>query len=170
MLCEGSPTAYSLAGVLEMPARVPLRSAATGSSCQIKFEKQNRSPMLKHFFNGTFSRKQSQALPGECCTDVVRVVLGNKKVFEMLYSLLKRGTCSENRIHGEIRPQLLLGRIRLDKKGGRRENRTTQARVWMPPARSLWEDLGSSGACRHSQPWFQTSLGMESWYRKTCPV
>lgn len=61
---------------------------STGTSCQIKFEKQNQSPVLKHFFNGTFPHKQSQPLPGDCCTDVARVVLGNKKVFEMLCCLL----------------------------------------------------------------------------------
>lgn len=61
------------------------------------FENQSQSPVLRHFFDGTFPHKQLQALPGEFCTDVARVELGNKQVFEMLCSLLKCDACSENR-------------------------------------------------------------------------
>lgn len=95
MLCEGSQIAYSQAGVLEMPARGP--EICSGSSFQITFEKQNQSPVLKHFFDETFPHKQLQALPEELCTDVAGVGLGNKQVFEMLCSLLKCGACSENK-------------------------------------------------------------------------
>lgn len=108
-LCEKTPNSSSEQGKsLGNACQRASEICSAGSSHQIKFENQTQSPVLKHFFNGTFPHKQSQPLPREHYTDAARVELRNK-VFEMLFPLLKCGPHSENENHGgastgEIRP------------------------------------------------------------------